>query len=124
LGKMVASLPSSSSTKWIQKTSPLRWDPWLNPARVLPAPVASELDTLPDLFLVLAVRVCGGRGVCASPVEAPRCGAPGATWWKPSQVAPGRPRGHCPAMPSRHAPGCLVSAFLFLSNPLFFGHGH
>jgi hypothetical protein len=44
---------------------------WPNHAWVLLAPVASELDTSSDLFSVLAMRVCGGRGVCASPVEAP-----------------------------------------------------
>jgi hypothetical protein len=41
----------------------------------LPAPVASKLDALLDPFVVLDVRVCGGRGVCATLVEAPmmRC---------------------------------------------------
>jgi hypothetical protein len=48
---------------------------WLFPTRVLPAPVASELDALHDSFVVLDVRVCGGGGVCAAPVEVPmmRC---------------------------------------------------
>jgi hypothetical protein len=47
--------------------------------------------------------------VCATPVEAPEVRCSRCCMVKPHQVAPGRPRGHYPAMPSRHAPGQLVS---------------
>jgi hypothetical protein len=49
----------------------LRRDLWPNPARVPPAPVASELDASLDPFAVLDVHVCGGYGGCAAPVEVP-----------------------------------------------------
>jgi hypothetical protein len=35
--------------------------------------------------------------------------------WSRPWVAPGRPRGHCPAMPSGYAPGRLVSAIISFS---------
>jgi hypothetical protein len=73
-GKRIAPLPSTSSTKWIRRSPPLWWDLWPNPARVLPAPVASELDALLGPFVGLDARVCGGRGACAAPVEAPKVG--------------------------------------------------
>jgi hypothetical protein len=57
---MIASMSSSFPTKQIWKTPPLRGDPELDPARVSPDLVASELNTSPDLFPVFAVRCLGG----------------------------------------------------------------
>jgi hypothetical protein len=118
LGKQCTPLPSSSSTKWIWKSTPLRWDLGSISARVFAGSCRLWAHTPPDLLPVLAVRVCGGQGVCASPVEAPSAVLPVVLRWRLPQVAPGRPRGHCPAMPSRHAPGCLVSLLLSFSSPL------
>jgi hypothetical protein len=88
-------------------------------------PVASEFITSPNFFLAHAVHACGGLGVCASPVEAPSAVLPVVLWWSLPRVASGRPRGHCPAMPSRHAPGRMVSVFLFFYlSPLLSGHGY
>jgi hypothetical protein len=48
-----------------------------------------------------------------------RCGASGAPRWSLPSATPGRPRGHCLAMPARYAPGHRVSViFLYFLCPL------
>jgi hypothetical protein len=49
-GKCCASASSTPSSNWIRRPLPLQGDPWLVPARVVPAPVASE----PNVSLVLS----------------------------------------------------------------------
>jgi hypothetical protein len=77
-----------------------------------------QAQCLTGPLLVLAVQHRGGRGVCARRWKHPRSGAPGAAAVKTSPGSPQRPRGHCPAMPSRHAPGHLVSVLLSSSSSL------
>jgi hypothetical protein len=55
--------------------------------------------------------------VCTS-VEAPSAVLPVVLRWSLPQVASGRPCGHCPTIPSRHAPGRMVSVFQSSSSPL------
>jgi hypothetical protein len=110
--------PSSSSTKWIWNSSPLRWDRGSISARVLTDFCRLWAHSPPDLLSVLAMHSCSGPGVCASPVEAPSAVLPVVLWWRLPQVASGRPHGHCPAIPSRHTPGHTVSVFFFSSTPL------
>jgi hypothetical protein len=73
----------------------------------------------------LAGRLPGAR--CASPrwswcvctlVEAPSAVLPVVLRWRLPRIASGQPRGHCPAMASRHAPGRMVSVFQSSSSPL------
>jgi hypothetical protein len=65
LGQNSRPLSSSSSTKWIRKSSPLRGDLESNFARVPSALIVSNLDASPNSFPVLVVLLRGGRGVCA-----------------------------------------------------------
>jgi hypothetical protein len=86
--------------------------------------VATELDTSPASPLTPAVLLRGDLSVCVHAGGSTECGAPGGAAVRLPSAALGRPRGHCPAMPARHAPGRLVS-FSFSSPPSasLTGHG-
>jgi hypothetical protein len=75
---------------------------------------------LPDACCASSRRT---QCVC-TPVEAPSAVLPVVPRWRLPSAAPGRPRGHCPAMPVRYAPGHLVS-FSYSSPPSasLTGHG-
>jgi hypothetical protein len=118
LGKMFSSAPSTCSTKRNRRTLPLWGDRIALPARDLP-----PLSTPMRCLTAGACWACWGcSSVCATRALAggsARCGAPGASRWSLPLAAPGRPRGHCLAMPARYAPGRLVSVILpFFLCPL------
>jgi hypothetical protein len=104
LGEMFSSAPSTCSTKRNHRPLPLRGDWVALPARDLPPPST--------LMRCLAAGACWAcwwcSSACASRALAggsARCGAPGASRWRLPSAAPGRPRGHCLAMPARYALG-------------------
>jgi hypothetical protein len=81
LGEILTSAPSFISSKWIRRSPPLRGDLDSFPLRICchrtpPILCLAELE-LVDPPPVLVLREC-------SPVEAPRCGAPGACLVKSS----------------------------------------
>jgi hypothetical protein len=120
LGKMVATLSSSSSTKWIRKPSPLRWDLGLTQLgfhRLLSPPSSTPcrnfswcpLSASEVVMVAEQHRWKHPRWV----LLVLRC----RHWWRPPRAMPGWPREHCLAMLARSAPGRLVSACLLLHLP-------
>jgi hypothetical protein len=75
------------------------------------------LDASPNLLQVLAVRPLVVVKCVCTPVM--RCSS--VPWWRLPWAASGRPRRHCPAMPSRQAPrrwwACLLPLYLSPSSP-------
>jgi hypothetical protein len=88
-------------TKWIWNPSPVRGDPLLYPTRVpaLGRAWASPRWRCALVGLVVTERHRWKHPHWVLPVLRRRHG------WSPPQAAPGRPREHCLAMPTRYAPG-------------------
>jgi hypothetical protein len=115
LGQMLASASSSSPTKQIWKTLPLRGDPVLDLARVSPAFVAFELDTSPDLLSVFAAWCLGGW---AAQVEVSPMGAPCAAMSPPVKTSLGRAWSAAWALPCHVGQVCTWASGECGSSPL------
>jgi hypothetical protein len=107
-----------------QAESPAAFSPGRSGWSSLSGSADSELfDAVPRCWSFLSWWAFSSAwALRASLVEVLRCGAPGATRWSPPSAAPGRPRGHCLAMPARYAPGRPVSDPPLLSLPSLTGH--
>jgi hypothetical protein len=93
------------------------------PSRVSPAPIASKLDTTPELLLVLVVHLRGGRGGWAAQVEASSVGAPCAATPPPVKTSSGCAWLAVRALPRHASQVCTWAIGECLSPPppaLFF----
>jgi hypothetical protein len=71
LGKILAAVPSSTSTKWFRWPTPLRGDPWLDPAQDFIPSATTELQSSPA-SLSNANDATPRESWCdCTPVEAP-----------------------------------------------------